>query len=68
MAESVTVPKELLRELYLRLIKVEEVLVTIEELMNKEGLERIHNAEQEYEKGEYIIVKGSEEIKKFISE
>ena len=65
MEESVTIPKELLKDLYIGLAKVEEVLATLEELMDKEGLERIRKAEEEYRKGEYITVQGSGEIKKF---
>lgn len=65
VAETVSIPKELLKDLYTGLAKVEEVLTTLEELMDKEGLERIRKAEQEYVKGEYITVQNSSEIKKF---
>lgn len=68
MSESVAVPKRLLKELYTGLAKVEEVLATLEELMDKEGLERIREAEREYEGGEYVVVQSSEEIEKQISE
>jgi len=64
LAESVAIPKELLRELYMGLSKVEEVLATLEELMDKEGLERIRKAEEEYRKGEYITIQSSSDIKK----
>jgi hypothetical protein len=67
MSESITIPKELLKDLYLGLAKVEEVLATLEELMNKEGLERIKKAEDEYRKGEYIRIENSSEIKKLLS-
>jgi len=66
--ELVSIPKELLKDLYVILIKVEEVLATLEELMDKEGLERIQKAEDEYKRGEYITVKSSNEIKKLLSE
>ncbi|MGB9718518.1 MAG: hypothetical protein ACP5PQ_06140 [Thermoproteota archaeon] len=66
MAESVSVPKELLKNLYKGLTEVEEVLATLEELMDKEGLERIREAEDEYRRGDYVIVENSEEIKKLI--
>lgn len=64
MAESITIPKALLKDLYDGLAKVEEVLATLEELMDKEGLERTCKAEEEYRKGEYITVQNSSEIKK----
>ena len=59
MAESIAIPKTLLKHLYMGLAKVEEVLATLEELMDKEGLERTRKAEEEYRKGEYITVKSS---------
>ncbi|MEM4727167.1 MAG: hypothetical protein QXD04_02800 [Candidatus Bathyarchaeia archaeon] len=64
MSESVAIPKNLLRDLYEGLVKVEEVLTTIEELMDEEGLERIRKAEEEYLKGEYIKIKSGSEIEK----
>lgn len=66
MTESVTVPKELLRDLYIGLAKVEEVLATLEELMDKEGLERVRKAEEEYRKGEFTRVQSSSEIEKIL--
>ena len=66
MAESVTVPKELLKNLYMGLAKVEEVLATLEELMDKEGLKRIREAEEEYRRGDYVIVESGQEIGKLV--
>jgi hypothetical protein len=66
--DLISIPKELLKDLYVSLIKVEEVLATLEELMDKEGLERIRKAEDEYKRGEYITVKSSDEIKKLLNE
>ncbi|MEM0003291.1 MAG: hypothetical protein QXT08_03890 [Thermoproteota archaeon] len=66
MAESIAVPKELLKNLYKGLAEVEEVLTTLEELMDREGLERIREAEEEYRKGDCVIVENSEEIKRLI--
>lgn len=64
MAESIAIPKTLLKDLCVGLAKVEEVLATLEELTDKEGLARIHKAEEEYRKGDYITVQNSSEIKK----
>jgi len=68
LVESVAVPKELLRELHEGLLKVEEVLATLEELMDREGLERIRKAKEEYEKGEYVTVERSEDIEGIVEE
>ena len=63
---TVVVPKELLRELVLELSKVEEVLATLEELLNEEGLKRMREAEEEYRKGDYIVVESSKEVEKLL--
>ena len=71
LVESVTVPKDLLRELRDGLVKVEEVLATLEELSDREGLERVGLAEEEFKKGQYTVVKdskGLEEKLKQVSE
>ena len=68
LAKTIAIPEELLRDLYVGLAKVEEVLATLEELMDKEGLERIRKAEEEYRKGGYKTVRNSGEIKRLLSE
>jgi hypothetical protein len=60
LAKKVAIPEELLRGLVLELSRVEEVLATIEELLNEEGLKRIRRAVEEYRKGDYIVVDSSE--------
>ena len=37
------------------LIEYEEILATLEELSDKEGLERIEKALEEYKKKEYVV-------------
>ena len=63
---TVVAPKELLRELVLELSKVEEVLATLEELLNEEGLRRIRVAEEEYRKEDYIVVESSKGAEKLL--
>ena len=67
MAKSVTIPEELLKDLYVGLARVEEVLATLEELMDKEGLKRIRKAEEEYRKGKFETVRNSGEIERLLS-
>ena len=55
LGDSVAVPRGLLRELHEELIGVEEVLATLEELMDKQGLKRIRKTEAEYDTGQYTI-------------
>jgi hypothetical protein len=66
LAKTVTIPEELLRELVLELSRVGEVLSTIEELLDGEGLRRIRGAEEEYRKGGYIAVESSGEVEKLL--
>jgi len=61
LTEAVSVPRPLLKELYEHFAKIEEILATLEELVNKEGLERIEKSLQEYKKKEYVAVKRPEE-------
>lgn len=63
MTEAVSVPRPLLKELYEHFVKIEEILATLEELMDKEGLERIEKSLEEYKKKEYVTAKSPEEIR-----
>jgi hypothetical protein len=59
LTESVTIPKPLLKELYKHFFKIEEILATLEELMDKEGLKRIKKSLKEYKRKEYTTEKFS---------
>ncbi len=63
MTESITIPRDLLKQLHEGLIRVEEALATLEELTNKEGMRRTRKAEEEYKKGKYIVVENAKELK-----
>jgi len=63
LTEAVSIPRPLLKELYEHFAKIEEILATLEELANKEGLERIERSLQEYKKKEYVTAKRPEDIR-----
>ena len=67
MSEAVSVPKPLLMELYRHFTKIEEILATLEELLDKEGLQRIKKGIEEYKKGEYTTVNKTEDIEKALT-
>ncbi len=67
LGETVTVPKPLLKELYKHFARIEEILATLEELMDKEGFERIKKGLEEYKKGEYTTAETIEDIKKALT-
>ena len=63
MSETISIPRSLLKELYEHLAKIEEILATLEELTNKEGLERIEKSLEEYEKKNYVTARSPESIR-----
>ncbi|MFH0850660.1 MAG: hypothetical protein V1924_06970 [Candidatus Bathyarchaeota archaeon] len=63
MTEVVSIPRPLLKELYEHFDKIEEIIATLEELSNEEGLERIEKSLEDYKKKEYITVKTPEMIR-----
>jgi len=63
LTEVVSIPRPLLKELYEHFDRIEEILATLEELSDREGLERIEKSLEEYEKKEYISVRSPEEIR-----
>lgn len=68
MSETITVPKKLLEELREHLDRIDEILATLEELMDKEGLERIRKATDEYKRGEYVTAEKPEDISKILEQ
>ena len=66
MTESVSVPRPLLKELYEHLSSIEKILATLEELANKQGLERIEKGLEEYKKKEYVVAPSSEKIREIL--
>ena len=66
MDDVVSVPKALLEELYVHFMKIEEILATLEELMDKEGLERIKRGLEEYKKGEYVVAESEKDIENIL--
>ncbi len=63
MAEVVTIPLPLLKELYEHFYRIEEIIATLEELSNEEGLKRIEKSLDDYTKKKYVTVKTPEMIR-----
>jgi len=68
MIQTVSVPLPLLKELYEHFDRIEEILATLEELSDKEGLERIKKGLEEYKKKEYITVSSPEKIREALKD
>jgi len=63
MTQTVSVPLSLLKELYVHFDRIEDILATLEELSDKEGLERIKKGLKEYKKKEYVAVSSPDKIR-----
>lgn len=63
LSEVVSIPRPLLKELYGHFAKIEEILATLEELADNEGLRRIKRSLQEFKQKEYLAVENHEKIR-----
>lgn len=63
MAEVVSIPRPLLKELYEHFDRIEEILATLEELSDKKGLKRIERSLQEYKRKECTTASSPEKIR-----
>ena len=62
MSESLSVPRSVLKELQEHARQIEEIIATLEELADQEGLNRIRSGLKEYERGEYVVVEDPKKI------
>jgi hypothetical protein len=65
MEEMIQVPKKILIEMYDMEEKMEQMVETLEVLLDKETLKRLKKGEDELKKGEYIEA-GSEEVEEIL--
>jgi len=63
LAEVVTIPLPLLKEFYEHFYRIEEIIATLEELSDEEGLKRIEKSLDDYTKKECVTVKTPEMIR-----
>ena len=47
-------------------MKIEEILTTLEEILDKEGWERIKRGLEEYKKGKYVVAESEEDIERIL--
>ena len=47
-------------------MKIEEILTTLEEILDKKGWERIKRRLEEYKKGEYVVAESEEDIERVL--
>jgi len=47
-------------------MKIGEILSTLEEILDKEGWERIKRGLEEYEKGKYVVAESDEDVERIL--
>ena len=68
MTESLSVPRSVLKELQDHARQIGEIIATLEELADQEGIRRIRSSLKEYEKGEYVVVEDPKEMKSLLGD
>ncbi len=64
---SVRLPRSMVKDLYDASVRFASVLETLEVLMDKGTMKRIKTGERQYSKRQYVVAKGSSEIRKALS-
>ena len=57
-----SVPRSVLKELQQHARQIEEIIATLEELADKEGIRRIKSSLKQYEQGEYVVVEDPKQL------
>ena len=62
MTESLVVPRSVLKELQEHARHIEELIATLEEVSDREGMKRIKSGLRDYAKGEYVVLENPKKI------
>ena len=57
-----SVPRSVLRELQQHAREIEEIIATLKELADQEGIRRIKSSLKQYEQGEYVVVEDPKQL------
>lgn len=61
-------PRSVLKELQEHARHIDEIIATLEELDDHEGMKRIRSGLKEYEKGEYVVVDDPRKLKSLLED
>jgi len=64
--ETVKLPRSMVEELYQASLTFNEVMETLEVLLDKPTIRRLKIEEREYSRGKYVVAKTRDEIEKAI--
>lgn len=62
MTDWLSVPRSVLKELQEHARQIEEIIATLEELTDQEGIRRIRSSLKQYEQGEYAVLENPKEM------
>lgn len=68
MSESLSVPRSVLKELQEHARHIEEIVATLEELADQEGMRRIRSSLKEYEQGEYVVLEDPKKMESLLGD
>ena len=66
MTETLSLPRSVLKELQEHARRIEELIATLEELADPEGMKRIRSGLKEYEAGEYVVLEDPKKMKSLL--
>jgi len=61
-------PKSVLKELQEHARQIEELIATLEELADREGVKRIRSGLKNYQKGEYVVLDDPKMIESLVDD
>jgi hypothetical protein len=62
LTDWLSVPRSVLKELQEHARQIEEIIATLEELTDQEGIRRIRSSLKQYEQGEYAVLENPKEM------
>ena len=66
-SQTVRLPKSVVAGLYEASVRFEQIIETMEVLLDKKTMQRIKLGENEYRKKAYVVARDAEEIRKVLS-
>jgi hypothetical protein len=68
LSESLSVLRSVLKQLQEHAREIEEIIATLEELADQEGMRRIRSSLKEYEQGEFVVVEDPKKIETLLED
>ena len=66
-SQTIRLPKSVVAGLYEASVRFEQIIETMEVLLDKKTMQRIKLGEDQYRKNDYVLARDAEEIRKVLS-